>query len=562
MTTNKLEEKLRELRGLYLSTLDEKLNELVDLFKGLKTNWNNPDCYQLQFNAHSLRGSGATLGFIELSEVLQKIDVLLKPYLENPPADKAPIISALSEYFAELHKACKNIAVQSNQQVTAKSDVSTTPVTKVEPSLPLTTSLLDTEIKIVVVDDDLAVGTLLTKLLSEFNFQVNNCRSLAEAKVLISKDRPHVVILDLTLRGSSESDVLEFTKQLELTGTRTFILTSHNNFNMRLAAVRANTSAYIVKPAVITTLVAEIREVLKLDLVKPFRVCMVDDQRTVIDYYKAALEQYQIDVQGLTEPEKLLEFILHFNPDMFIFDLRMPRVSGIELAKVIRHKKRFDAVPIMFLSSDASLDLKLEILEIGCDDLLPKNMPANLLARQITARINRGQRLRYLTDRDSMTGLLNHGQIIEAAQQALNLAQRHKSPVTLVMLDLDFFKKVNDTYGHATGDKVIMGLAQLLLQSIRKSDYIGRYGGEEFLLVFQNVDQDSVKNKINQIRETFSHIKFMHEKQEFQVTCSAGLASSTTNDSLMSILSAADAALYQAKQNGRNCIVCTNLATS
>jgi diguanylate cyclase (GGDEF)-like protein len=560
MTTNKLEEKLRELRGLYLSTLDAKLNELVHLFKGLKANWNNQDCYQLQFNAHSLRGSGATLGFIELSDVLQKIDVLLKPYVNNPPADKAPIINALTEHFAELYNVCKDIAKQSTQQVSAIPEpiANTTPMSKVAPSSPVTHTLLDTEIKIAVVDDDLAVGALLTKLLSEFNFQVNNCRSLAEAKVLISDDKPHVMILDLTMHGSSESDVFEFAKQLELTGTRTFVLTSHNNFNMRLAAVRANTSAYIVKPAVITALVAEIREVLKLDLVKPFRVCMVDDQQAVIEYYKAALEEYQIDVQGLTEPEKLLEFIQHFNPDMFIFDLRMPRVSGIELAKLIRHKKRFDAVPIMFLSSDASLDLKLEILEIGCDDLLPKNMPANLLARQITARINRGQRLRYLTNRDSMTGLLNHGQIIEAAQQALNLGLRHKNPVTLVMLDLDFFKKVNDTYGHAAGDKVIMGLAQLLLQSIRKSDYIGRYGGEEFLLVCQNADQESVKNKINQIRETFSNIKFMHDKQEFQVTCSAGLASSTINDSLMSILAAADAALYQAKQNGRNCIVCTN----
>jgi diguanylate cyclase (GGDEF)-like protein len=560
MTTNKLEEKLRELRGLYLSTLDAKLNELVHLFKGLKANWNNQDCYQLQFNAHSLRGSGATLGFIELSDVLQKIDVLLKPYVNNPPADKAPIINALTEHFAELYNVCKDIAKQSTQQVSAipETIANTAPMSKVAPSSPVTHTLLDTEIKIAVVDDDLAVGALLTKLLSEFNFQVNNCRSLAEAKVLISDDKPHVMILDLTMHGSSESDVFEFAKQLELTGTRTFVLTSHNNFNMRLAAVRANTSAYIVKPAVITALVAEIREVLKLDLVKPFRVCMVDDQQAVIEYYKAALEEYQIDVQGLTEPEKLLEFIQHFNPDMFIFDLRMPRVSGIELAKLIRHKKRFDAVPIMFLSSDASLDLKLEILEIGCDDLLPKNMPANLLARQITARINRGQRLRYLTNRDSMTGLLNHGQIIEAAQQALNLGLRHKNPVTLVMLDLDFFKKVNDTYGHAAGDKVIMGLAQLLLQSIRKSDYIGRYGGEEFLLVCQNADQESVKNKINQIRETFSNIKFMHDKQEFQVTCSAGLASSTINDSLMSILAAADAALYQAKQNGRNCIVCTN----
>jgi diguanylate cyclase (GGDEF)-like protein len=560
MTTNKLEEKLRELRKLYLSTLDEKLNELVELFKGLKSSWNNQDCYQLQFNAHSLRGSGGTLGFIELSEVLQKIDVLLKPYVGNSPLDKAPIISLLSAHFVELHKAYKNIAAESSQQLSDYSAIPTTATStaKTYSTIPATQKLSDTEIKIVVVDDDLAVGTLLTTLLSEFNFQVSHSCSLADAKTLIANDSPHIVILDLTMHGCTESDIFEYAKQLEASGTRTFALTSHNNFTMRLAAVRANVSAYIVKPAVITALVAEIREVLKLDLVKPFKVCMVDDQQAVIDYYKAALEEYQIDVRGLTEPEKLLDFIQQFDPDMFIFDLSMPRVNGIELAKLIRHKKKYDAVPIMFLSADASLDLKLDILEIGCDDLLPKNMSADLLGRQITSRINRGQRLRYLTNRDSMTGLLNHGQIIEAAQEALNLGLRHNSPVILAMLDLDFFKKVNDTYGHAAGDKVIMGLAQLLLQSIRKSDYIGRYGGEEFLLVFQNADQNSVKRKIDQIRETFSHIKFLHDSQEFQVTCSAGLACSTANSTLISVLTAADAALYQAKQNGRNRIVFAN----
>ncbi|WP_340677695.1 diguanylate cyclase [Paraglaciecola sp.] len=557
MTTDRYEQKIRELRELYLSTLNEKLNELVVSLNRLRAQWDNKDCYTLQFNAHSLRGSGATLGFIELSNILEKIDLLLIPYATTIPAEPGKIIENLLIHFKALHLAYANI--------TDKSAMASANTTKVAPpNLPSQTSSIapqaklfqDAEIKIVVMDDDVAVGSVLAKQLSEFNFQVMFCRSLTEAKEIVTKSPPHLVMIDITMHGSTESEVFEFAKQLELSSIRTFVLSSHDNFEMRLASVRANISAYMVKPVVVTALVAEIRTVLKLDLVRRFKICMVDDQKTVVEYHTAALERYDIEVRGLSEPTKLLEFIQDFNPDMFIFDLNMPEVSGIELAKLVRQVKKYDAVPIVFLSATVELDTKLEILEIGCDDLLPKNMSEALLARQIISRINRGQTLRHLTSRDSMTGLLNHAQIIEAGKQALNLSGRQKTQMVVVMLDLDHFKKVNDTYGHAAGDKVIMGMAQLLLQSVRKSDYIGRYGGEEFLLVFQDANIETVVNKINQIRDTFSHIPFSHDGKEFQVTCSAGLASSMSFNRMSSLKEAADEALYQAKQNGRNCVIC------
>jgi diguanylate cyclase (GGDEF)-like protein len=154
-----------------------------------------------------------------------------------------------------------------------------------------------------------------------------------------------------------------------------------------------------------------------------------------------------------------------------------------------------------------------------------------------------------------MTGLLNHGQILEAAQQVINVGLRHQTSVIVVMLDLEHFKKVNDTFGHAAGDKVIIGLSQLLLQNIRKTDYIGRYGGEEFLLVFQGGTIKTVKDKLNHIRETFAQINFIQGNSEFQVTLSAGFAKLSTEPHLAPLLEAADNKLYDTKSNGRNCIV-------
>jgi diguanylate cyclase (GGDEF)-like protein len=111
---------------------------------------------------------------------------------------------------------------------------------------------------------------------------------------------------------------------------------------------------------------------------------------------------------------------------------------------------------------------------------------------------------------------------------------------------------VNDTHGHAAGDKVLMGLGQLLLQHVRQTDFIGRYGGEEFMLVFPDSELAPIKQKLDQIREVLSSINFKHLKCNFNVTYSAGIASSEDYSSLTDILIAADSALYQAKDKGRN----------
>jgi diguanylate cyclase (GGDEF)-like protein len=259
-----------------------------------------------------------------------------------------------------------------------------------------------------------------------------------------------------------------------------------------------------------------------------------------------------MDVKVLLEPTKVLDELKDYDPDIFLLDLFMPKVNGIELAKIIRLLEKYDSIPIVFLTSEDTIQTKLDVLECGCDDVLPKNIPPDVLVKQVISRLKRGQTLRYLNSRDTLTGLLNHGQIMEAASSAVQLGFRRKSTTIIAMIDLDFFKSVNDTYGHAAGDKVLMGLGQLLLQHVRQTDYIGRYGGEEFLLVFPDSELAAIQDKLNHIREVLGSLIFKHGKQDFTVTYSAGIASSERFQSLTDILLAADNALYQAKAAGRN----------
>ncbi|MDU0356161.1 diguanylate cyclase [Paraglaciecola aquimarina] len=259
-----------------------------------------------------------------------------------------------------------------------------------------------------------------------------------------------------------------------------------------------------------------------------------------------------MEVNILNEPSQILEALVDFEPDIFLLDLYMPKVNGLELAKIIRLLDKYDSIPIVFLTSENSMQTKLQVLECGCDDVLSKNIAPDILVKQIVSRLKRGKTIKYLHSRDSLTGLLNHGQIMEAANNALQQGERRGSSTVIAMIDLDHFKLVNDRYGHAAGDKVIIGLAQLLLQHMRQTDYIGRYGGEEFLIVFPDASIDAIERKINRIRDILSTLQFKHGDSNICVTLSGGIASSDNFDSMASISAAADKALYSAKEKGRN----------
>ena len=141
---------------------------------------------------------------------------------------------------------------------------------------------------------------------------------------------------------------------------------------------------------------------------------------------------------------------------------------------------------------------------------------------------------------------------MEAAAHAMRLTSRQEKPTVVVMIDLDHFKDVNDKYGHVSGDKVLISLGQLLIQSVRDTDHVGRYGGEEFMVVFSNATPEVIESKMNKILTAFLHINYTVDKQSFNCSFSAGLASSNHHEKLSELISSADAALYQAKEAGRS----------
>jgi len=211
------------------------------------------------------------------------------------------------------------------------------------------------------------------------------------------------------------------------------------------------------------------------------------------------------------------------------------------------------SIPIIFLSSEDDFGKRLETLDLGGDDFLIKPIKANHLKAVVRSRLERSKILRSYMVRDSLTGLLNHTAIRSVLAQEVTRSKRQNIPLSLAMLDIDHFKMVNDTYGHAAGDSVLKGLSRLLQERLRKYDIIGRYGGDELLTLLINCDETQAFKIMEEIRIHFSEIEFYPvDSKPLLLTFSCGISTFPKYQTAEQLSDSADQALYSAKGSGRN----------
>ena len=232
----------------------------------------------------------------------------------------------------------------------------------------------------------------------------------------------------------------------------------------------------------------------------------------------------------------------------------MPDCTGVEATRIIRQHAEFLSTPVIYLSGDDDMALQVEALRLGGEHFLTKPFNPVFLNAVVKSKIDRYRALRRSMLHDGLTGLLNHPTIKERLALAVNTARTSNTTLAVAMIDIDNFKKVNDTYGHPAGDQVIRSLAWLLKQRLRKTDLVGRYGGEEFLVVLPGADNHRAVEVLDRIRRDFSLIKHPFKDTTFDVTFSAGVSHFPATSCPQALIKEADEALYEAKHSGRNCI--------
>lgn len=249
----------------------------------------------------------------------------------------------------------------------------------------------------------------------------------------------------------------------------------------------------------------------------------------------------------------------HNDVQLFLLDWQMPKLDGVSLCQKIRRRMGATCCYIVILTSKKTTKNIVEALDSGADDFVSKPFPHE----ELKARLKVGCRviesennLLHQAQHDALTNVLNHRAIVDVLNQLWSRSVRDKSPLAMLMLDIDYFKKINDSYGHQVGDYALKRFSKLVKNELRPYDSLGRYGGEEFTVCLPATDADDAMIVAERIRQCIESNPVEYDGVCFTMTVSIGLAVFTESQkSYKELILSADKAVYAAKNAGRNCVV-------
>lgn len=536
MTDNKPDKasKLRALQDTFIRELPSRLKTISQMWNAGDVT-NNNEFHRL---VHSLSGSAGTFGFPLLGDAAREMELIIQQ--RNVSSQNSELDSMIDQALVKL------------LEVAEKGPDKLKPFGE---SLPVPSYSHDEMSALIyVLEDDVNLAQETQQQLQHFGYKVEVFHNTKALHARVEKKLPDVLLADIHLPEGEDAgpraaaELREYAHQ----NVPVIFASSHNTWQDRLSAVRAGGQAYLAKPINFGLLVEQLDSVSGRKHESDYRILIVDDTPLLAKHYAAVLEDAGMQTKILNDPSTILDVLAVFLPDLILMDIYMPGCSGIEAAHVIRQHTAYTNMPIVYLSTEKALDQQLEALQVGGDDFLQKPISDSHLVAAVRIRARRFRQLSALMNRDSLTGLLNHINLKLALEREVSQAQRRKAPLSFVMLDIDNFKSVNDTYGHPVGDQVIKSLARLLIQRLRKGDIAARYGGEEFAVILTDTHAEDAYHLIDNLRKQFAEISYAHISGDFNVTLSAGIAVCHPDTDMESLIIEADKALYQAKNSGRN----------
>jgi len=297
------------------------------------------------------------------------------------------------------------------------------------------------------------------------------------------------------------------------------------------------------------------------------RILIVDDNAMIRSEIKAVLmkdggfSHFMEASDGLTAFKTIMEN----PPDVVLCDLVMPGFDGLKFLGLKASRKELEQIPVIILTAEDDLDRKAEILERGASDYVTKPFHE----KELLARVRIHTKLKLLQDElrekniqlenlsvtDPLTGLANRRRLMTRLEEEVVRGRRHKTPLAVIMIDIDHFKQVNDTHGHAMGDEVLRNIGAMLKAGVRSTDLAARFGGEELTIVLPHTDLASAIQVAENLRQKFADLEHQLDGVTLRKTASLGVAArdgQADQPDAESLLKRADEALYRAKQGGRD----------
>ncbi|HSF38991.1 MAG TPA: diguanylate cyclase [Thermoanaerobaculia bacterium] len=531
----------RDLREYFSERLPHRFREVEDAWRDVReSGWGAEPVRRLYRLAHSLVGTGSTFGFHAVSKAARRLEVLLQATVEGvaPPPDAGRVEELLGE-LRQTAEPSPPLPSEGNAEA------------ELAPARPPGLGL---ERLLFLVEDDPELGQTLAHQLQHFGYRVRLFPDIASFELEIARELPAAVLMDVMfpesrLAGAERIRALRDTYGEAL---KVIFLSSRGDLAARLEAVRARGDAYFTKPIDVSALVDTLDRLTEIRPTDPYRILLVEDDPDLAAFSARALKDAGMVTSVVSDPMEVMGPLGDLEPDVILMDLYMPSCTGPELAAVLRQQERWVSTPIVFLSTEEGLEKQIAAINAGGDEFLTKPIAPAHLAAALAARARRGRLLGSLISYDGLTGLLNHGNLKVRLESELALAARERWEVAYAMIDLDRFKLINDEHGHAAGDRLLRNLAMLLKQRLRRSDVVGRYGGDEFAVIFPHTDGATARRVLEDIRESFSRLPHSAGDREITTTLSCGVAVYPAHPTAETLAEAADVALYAAKRSGRN----------
>jgi diguanylate cyclase (GGDEF)-like protein len=288
-------------------------------------------------------------------------------------------------------------------------------------------------------------------------------------------------------------------------------------------------------------------------------ILIVDDTVKNLQLLGSVLKAENYKIALATNGNQAVMIANDINPDLILLDVMMPELNGFETCKKLKSIHKTSEIPVIFLTAKVETEDIIEGFKVGAVDYVTKPFNTYELKARVKTHVElkiskdlleqKNVILKKLSITDGLTGLFNHRYTTDALSKLVEENNRYREPLSISMLDIDNFKKANDEYGHLFGDEVLVKISNSIEGSLRKTDMVGRYGGEEFLVLFAHTGLKGAVESVERIIKSVENLKW--EKENFKITVSAGVCEKTDED-ISTLIKKADDLLYIAKKNGKN----------
>lgn len=410
---------------------------------------------------------------------------------------------------------------------------------------------------ILIIDDSKMILSVVEKELSKQidNITIYQALTKSEAETLLETISFHVAIVDVNLPDAPNGEAID---SVSVHDVPVIVLTGSVDNNLREIIFRKQIIEFISKNDInnITYAASVCKRILKN---YGTNVLIVDDSSTFRMLLTRELNKMHINVIAAVNPKEAIKILEKDDVkiSMVITDYEMPEMNGLDFTFYLRQIYRKDVLSIIALSAQNSSTLSTQFLKYGANDFLYKPFTPEEFSVRISSNLElldifaENKEHSY---RDFLTGMYNRRFFFETAESVVKKTHRNHLPLLVAMLDIDHFKLINDTYGHDIGDIAIKEVASILKQSVRSSDLIARFGGEEFCLLLENISIEDARELLENIRAKFESNIIQCQNNTISYTVSIGAFYGDSSD-IEAMIKDADLNLYEAKENGRNQVV-------